>query len=103
MVVTVKAIYQDGVFKPLEAPNVPDNQEVELEIKWLAPPAAVEGPKSFASLRGVWSHLPMPDEDEVNRILGENRAESNRKLERIARELNEELGSEPPDTTDRPS
>lgn len=56
---TVKAIYEDGVFKPKEPVALEDKAEVELEIKSTHPPTAQDdddptGWKAAREFIGMW-------------------------------------------------
>src|SRR3990172_7695627 len=87
MVVTIKAIFRDGVFRPLEVPLVPENQEVELAVTWPAPATADVSPTSFASLQGMWSHLGDETVDRLEGDLADMRRQTGHRLEHIVTAL----------------
>jgi len=89
MVVTLKAIYQDGVFKPLDTPDLPNNQEVELAIIWPPPSSASEDSTPLTALRGIWSHVSDEDLDRLEAALQQMRQQTAAKLERLIDELDE--------------
>ena len=48
---TVKAIYEDGVFKPQEKVELEDNTEVELDVRLYVPEDEdIDDPRSFIGL-----------------------------------------------------
>jgi predicted DNA-binding antitoxin AbrB/MazE fold protein len=48
---TVKAIYQDGVFKPMEKVELADKTEVELDFRpYVLEDEDIDDPKSFIGL-----------------------------------------------------
>jgi len=81
----VKAIYQDGVFKPITPVDLTEGEWVELEIVRSSP----QRPRRVVSLQGIWKeHLRPEDEgDWVSEAIAEIRRESAEKLEQLAREL----------------
>lgn len=85
----VKALYQDGLLKPVKPIDLADGEWVELEITRRRPPK----PANVISLKGIWSQhtLPTDEEDWVSDTLAEIRRETNLKLERLAAELSEAL------------
>jgi len=95
MSIIVQAIYQQGTFKLLEPVTLPEDEQVDLLVtRRLAQPGAVPGRK-VVSLRGIWKNLPLPDEEEVETAIHQLRAMSQRKIERLARELEEALQERP--------
>jgi predicted DNA-binding antitoxin AbrB/MazE fold protein len=89
MVVTLKAIYQDGVFKPLDTPDLPNNQEVELAIIWPVSSSASEVSTPLTALRGIWSHVSDEDLDRLEAALNQMRQQTAAKVERLIHELDE--------------
>lgn len=83
MVVTLKAIYQDGVFRPLDAPDLPNNQKVELAILWPESSSASEDSEPLTSLRGIWNHLSDEDLERLEAALHQMRRQTAAKLERM--------------------
>lgn len=83
MGVAIIAIYRNGVFRPREKPDVPDNQEVELAITWPVRLPTGEGSASLASLQGVWSHLTDEDLDRMEAAVREIRRHTAAKFERL--------------------
>tara|TARA_Y100000588_G_scaffold202125_1_gene215822 strand:- start:35 stop:259 length:225 start_codon:yes stop_codon:yes gene_type:complete len=62
---TVEAVYENGVFKPLKAPEIPNGQQVRLEIEPLAQPA----PEDLLDLAAqVYDGLSEKDIDEIETI-----------------------------------
>lgn len=85
---TVKAIYQDGVFKPIHPPSLPDGEWVELQV--------VRSPRQqpkVASLQGIWKQALRPEDqgDWVSETVARVRQESAEKLDRLAEELGKNL------------
>jgi predicted DNA-binding antitoxin AbrB/MazE fold protein len=85
--VPVKAIYQNGVFKPIDAVGLAEGEWVELEIVHLPPKRS----RKTVSLQGIWKeHVRLGDEgDWVSAAIAEIRGESAEKLKRLAQELSE--------------
>jgi|Deesub1362B_J571_1020462.scaffolds.fasta_scaffold27274_2 predicted DNA-binding antitoxin AbrB/MazE fold protein len=93
-VITVEAIYKDGVLKPKTKLDLPEGTSVEVTVTMLPMQPVSESP--FASLRGIW-HFQYPISDRtgcndlIKPIIHEIRAESSRKLDRMVLELKEAL------------
>lgn len=87
MAITIRAIYKDGVLKPEVDLGFPEGVLVKLTVTEI--PSIREGNTTFASLRGLWKGLPFPDPIELS--IQEIRAESARRIERMALELSEAL------------
>ena len=87
MAITVRAIYKDGVLKPETDLNFPEGALVKVTVTEF--PSIQKGETPFASLRGIWKGLPFPDMIELS--IHEIRAESARRIERLALELGEAL------------
>jgi predicted DNA-binding antitoxin AbrB/MazE fold protein len=85
----VKAVYRDGVFKPIEPVNLIEGERVELEI--VRP--SQQRQRRIVSLRGIWKERPRPTDqgDWVSDTIAEIRSESSEKLDQLARELGENL------------
>jgi predicted DNA-binding antitoxin AbrB/MazE fold protein len=88
----IKAVYRDGVFKPMVPVNLAEGEWVELEI---TRPSPQRGGK-IVSLQGIWKErLPPEDQgDWVSEAIAEIRRESAEKLARLAQELSEGLAGE---------
>lgn len=81
---TVQAIYEKGVLKPKKKLNLPEHSVVELRV------TAARAPKQktpFASLIGVWKHLPEKDTAALKKALARTRKSSASKVKRLARTL----------------
>jgi predicted DNA-binding antitoxin AbrB/MazE fold protein len=52
----IKAIYSEGVFKPIEKVNLPEGEKVEIEIK-------EQKVKKVISLRGIWRGIQINEEN----------------------------------------
>jgi predicted DNA-binding antitoxin AbrB/MazE fold protein len=50
MVTTIRAIYEDGVFKPLEPVDLQEKQEVEITVQ-----AEQQSTGKVANLDGIWA------------------------------------------------
>jgi predicted DNA-binding antitoxin AbrB/MazE fold protein len=83
---TVKAIYQDGVFKPASPVNLPDDAWVELEVI-----RSPQQKRQIASLQGIWKNAMHSEDrgDWVSETLAQIRQESAHKLDRLAQDLGE--------------
>ncbi|HKY54117.1 MAG TPA: antitoxin family protein [Anaerolineales bacterium] len=81
---TVQAIYEKGVLKPKKKLNLPEHSVVEVRIK-AARPAKEKVP--FASLIGVWEHLPKKDTAALEKSLRSTRKRSASKVKKLAKIL----------------
>jgi len=52
----IKAIYSEGVFKPIEKVNLSEGEKVEIEIKG-------QKVKKVISLRGIWREIQINEEN----------------------------------------
>jgi len=52
----IKAIYSEGVFKPIEKVNLSEGEKVEIEIK-------EQEVKKVISLRGIWRGIQINEEN----------------------------------------
>ena len=77
----VKAIYQDGVFKPIVPVNLPEGEWVELEL--IQPSQRRE--RKIVSLRGIWKGQLRPEDqgDWVSETIAEMRRESAERLDQL--------------------
>jgi predicted DNA-binding antitoxin AbrB/MazE fold protein len=65
-----QAIYEDGVFKPVEAPNLSEHQQVQIVIQDFSSPHR----KTLDDLYGLLaSERTPPDDTEVEAMLDEYR------------------------------
>ena len=83
----VKAIYQNGVFKPITPLDLTEGEWVDLKIIRPSP----QRPRKVVSLQGIWREHARSegDEDWVSETIAEIRRTSAEKLERLARELSD--------------
>ena len=65
MKATVEAIFEDGVFKPIERPEIPNGEHVQLTVE-TAERAAGEDPLELAAR--VYRGLRPEEIDEIERI-----------------------------------
>lgn len=84
---SLKAVYRNGIFEPLEPVELEENEQVELEIRRQSSPPASEKTSTFASLQGIWSHLSPDTIEDVERGIEEMRQQTAVRLERIADKL----------------
>lgn len=84
---TIKAIYKNGVFKPITPVDLAEGEWVDLNI--VRPPSR-HSPK-VVSLQGVWKEKLRPEDegDWVSETIAEIRRQSAEKVERLAGELDE--------------
>ena len=82
MTIHTKAIYTQGVLKPLEPLHLPERQTVDVEITPLGPAAAAPG-NDFASLYGAWNGSP----DALEAELASARRLTQERLDRTARDI----------------
>jgi predicted DNA-binding antitoxin AbrB/MazE fold protein len=65
----IQAIYEDGVFKPVEVPNLPEHQQVRIVVQDFSLPK-----KTLADLYGLLATEKTPPNDaEVEAMLDEYR------------------------------
>jgi predicted DNA-binding antitoxin AbrB/MazE fold protein len=62
---TVEAVFEDGVFKPVEHPRIPEGQRVQITVETVGR-FAPEDPLELASR--VYRGLPAEEIDEIERI-----------------------------------
>ena len=87
MSIVVAAVYQQGTLKPLSTVALVENERVDLMItRHREKPQETRQPR-VASLRGIWKHLPLPNEDEVTMAIHQFRAASQSKTEHLAQDL----------------
>jgi len=92
-VLTVEAVYQNGVLKPTIDIPLRDNERIRLRIE-RSPDNIREQAQNIVNLRGVWrDYLTTADrkEDWVSDTVAAIRRESGRKVERLAQEIDEAL------------
>jgi predicted DNA-binding antitoxin AbrB/MazE fold protein len=61
MTTAVKAVYEDGVFKPKEPVKLPENTEVEVLIPGETLPEQEAGWKAFERFAGLWKDAQETD------------------------------------------
>ncbi len=61
---TIKAVYRNGVFKPLQPITLADNARVEIRISSQA--EAPEGPVDLGPLAGAFPELAVLSEDDLD-------------------------------------
>jgi len=68
-VITVDAVYRNGIIKPLKALSLQDNERVKLHIFRQTEMMSSDLPASdFAALRGIWTGLGDPTYEEIKGI-----------------------------------
>lgn len=65
-VITINAIYQNGVIKPLEPVNLAENEQVVLKIVRGQGEGAAE--RKIISLEGIWAGLGDPTFEEIETL-----------------------------------
>ncbi len=81
---TVQAIYEKGVLKPKKKLNLPEHSVVEIRVR-TAHTAKQKTP--FASLIGVWEHLPDKGTAALEKGLVRTRKRSASKVKKLAKTL----------------
>ena len=81
---TVKAVYEKGVLKPKKKLNLPEHSVVEIRVRATR---AAQQKTPFASLIGVWEHLPAKEVDALEKTLARTRKRSASKVKRLAKTL----------------
>jgi predicted DNA-binding antitoxin AbrB/MazE fold protein len=81
---TVQAIYEKGVLKPKKKLNLPEHSVVEVRVKAAR---ADQTTIPFASLIGIWEHLPSKDVTGLEKALAQTRKRSASKVKRLAKTL----------------
>lgn len=81
---TVQAIYEKGVLKPTKKLNLPEHSVVELKVR-----AARSGKQktAFASLIGIWEHLPEKEAVALEKAISRTRKRSASKVKKLAKTL----------------
>jgi predicted DNA-binding antitoxin AbrB/MazE fold protein len=81
---TVDAIYQNGIIKPLTALRLRENEQIKLRIE-RSPDHSQEKIQHTVHLRGIWKHtLTGEKEDWVSDTIAAIRQESSQKVEQNA-------------------
>ncbi len=86
---TVEAIYQDGIIKPLTDLHLRENERIRLRIE-RHPDNFQEETRNIAHLRGIWKDYltaAEKNEDWVSETVSAIRRESARKVEQLALQL----------------
>ena len=81
---TVQAVYEKGVLKPNKKLNLPEHSVVEVMVKTTRPH---KQPTPFASLIGIWEHLPEKEAIALEKTLARTRKRSASKVKRVAKKL----------------
>lgn len=81
---TVQAVYEKGVLKPKRKLNLPEHSVVELKVRTAH---IVKQNTSFASLIGVWEHLPEKETMALEKALARTRKRSASKVKKLAKTL----------------
>jgi|CXWL01.1.fsa_nt_gi predicted DNA-binding antitoxin AbrB/MazE fold protein len=78
---TIHAVFAEGVFKPIEYPDLPEGATVELRI--MSHTTQPAGPNAFGKLAGKLSYLSDQIVDDIERELIVLRQRSAEKLARL--------------------
>lgn len=78
----VKAIYEDGVFKPLEPLELPEHEIVEVHLA-----AHGTGSRVIAKLGGIWAQYLVGDSLSFEEIEELTAREHKKSLERLLRQV----------------
>ena len=81
---TVQAVYEKGVLKPRKKLNLPEHSVVEIRVKTTR---AAKRKTPFASLIGVWEHLPEKESAALEKALVTTRKLSATKVKRLAKSI----------------
>jgi predicted DNA-binding antitoxin AbrB/MazE fold protein len=81
---TVQAVYEKGVLKPKKKLNLPEHSVVEIRVKAAR---TVKRKSPFASLIGVWEHLPEKETVALEKALTRTRKRSASKVKRLTKTL----------------
>jgi predicted DNA-binding antitoxin AbrB/MazE fold protein len=92
---TVEAIYQNGVIKPIIDIPLQENEQIRIQIeRKLA--SAPDKAWRIVHLRGIWKNYLSAEEEEGDWVfdtIAAIRHESNRKVEKLAHEIGEALSN----------
>ena len=81
---TVQAIYEEGVLKPRKKLNLPEHSVVEVRVRTRR---AVKKETPFASLIGIWEHMPEKETTALENALARTRKRSASKVKKLAKTL----------------
>jgi predicted DNA-binding antitoxin AbrB/MazE fold protein len=81
---TIQAVYEKGVLKPRKKLNLPEHSVVEIKIKRTR---SSTRKMPFASLIGVWEHLPKKESAALEEALVSARKRSASKVKRLAKTI----------------
>ena len=81
---TIQAVYEKGVLKPKKKLNLPEHSVVELRVRAAR---SVKQKTPFASLIGVWEHLPEKDVIALDKSLARARKRSASKVKKLSKLL----------------
>lgn len=91
---TVEAIYQNGVIKPMIDIPLRENERIKIQIERI-PDSIPEKPRNVVRLHGIWKeYLTAADtkeEDWVSNTVAAIRCESSQRIEQLAREIDKAL------------
>jgi len=92
---TVEAIYQNGVIRPVIDIPLRENERIRVQIE-RRPDSVQEKIRRIVHLRGIWKNYLSAAEEEgdwVSDTIAAIRRESNRKVEQLAHEIDEALSN----------
>ncbi len=81
---TIQAVYEKGVLKPRKKLNLPEHSVVEIKVKTTR---SSKQKMPFASLIGVWEHLPEKESGALEKSLTLTRKHSAAKVKRLAKSI----------------
>ena len=81
---TTQAVYEKGVLKPRKKLNLPEHSIVEIRVRSTRP---VKRKTQFASLIGVWEHLPEKQTTALEKSLTSVRKRSASKVKEFVKSL----------------
>lgn len=81
---TVQAVYEKGVLKPKKKLDLPEHTVVEISVRAAR---TTKQKITFASLIGVWEHLPEKEVVALEKALARSRKHSVSKVKRLTKTL----------------
>ncbi|HLO29120.1 MAG TPA: antitoxin family protein [Anaerolineales bacterium] len=79
---TVQAVYEKGVLKPKRKLDLPEHSVVEIRVR---AKHTTKQRMRFASLIGVWEHLPEKEVNALEKALARTRKRSASKVKKLAK------------------
>jgi len=79
---TVQAVYEKGVLKPKKKLNLPEHSVVELRV---SSTRTAKQKTPFASLLGVWEHLPEKEAASLKKAVARTRKRSASKVKKLVK------------------